>query len=618
MAIVGGLLATLALSSPAMAQFSPGARTLGDRLLPTIGNGGYDALHYDVTLNYDPAGNLMLPGSATAITMKATQGLSEFSLDLRAYTVSEVTIDGVPATTARVDDKLVITPAAGIANGRTFVTVVKFVGAPLPVIDPDESTEGWARIASGGFVVNEPYGAMGWLPSNNHPADKATYDYHVTVPATHVSIANGELTGTLGADGKPLVNAGGETRTWNWKLTQPMATYLTTATVGLFDYRKWASPIATGKAGAALELYDAHQSTLNATQKANALIAADRQDDIIKFIADAIGRPYPFESHGTVLYNAGLGYALESQTKSHFSSTSIGHGTLAHEIAHQWFGDAIGPATWDELWFNEGWATWWAWYWGNKQNGGITTEAQFDAVYANTSTTNWAFSPTGIPEAANMFDPSFTTYSRAGAMLEGYRQLVGDAAFWDFQRALIDQFSGSTITTNAFIALAKQIAQQKAGFEASNLNKLDIYFTQWLKTPGKPTMTPTTFRASSTVTGDVSGTVPATLALTLSGTPTFGAFTPGVAKEYTAQTAANVISTAGDAKLSVSDPGFLTNGAFTLAEPLRVELSKSVWTAPTSNERVDITFKQLIKANDPLRTGNYSKTLTFTLSTTTP
>ncbi|MDA0171186.1 M1 family metallopeptidase [Solirubrobacter taibaiensis] len=607
-----------------MAQFSPGARTLGDRLLPTIGNGGYDALHYDVTLNYDPAGNLMLPGSATDITMRATQGLSEFSLDLRAYTVSEVTIDGVPATTARVDDKLVITPAAGIANGRTFHTVVKFVGAPLPVIDPDGSTEGWARIASGGFVVNEPYGAMGWLPSNNHPADKATYDYHVTVPATHVSIANGELSGPLGADGKPPVSADGQTRTWNWSLKFPMATYLTTATVGLFDYTKWDSPAsvgALGKSGRALELYDAHSSIYSAAQKASAKTAAERQDDIIKFISDALGRPYPFDSHGTVAADAQLFYALESQTKSHFSSGSanpISHSTLAHEIAHQWFGDAIGPATWDELWFNEGWATWWAWYWGNKQNNGVTTEAQFNATYANANVANWAFSPTGIPQAANMFDPSFTTYNRAAAMIEGYRQLVGDAAFWDFQRALIDQFSGSTISTNAFIALAKQIAQQKAGFESSNLAKLDTYFTQWLKTPGKPTMTPTTFRASTTVTGDVSGTVPATLALALSGTPTFGAFTPGVAKEYTAQAAANVISTAGDAKLSVSAPGFLTNGAFTLAEPLRVELSKSDWTAPTSNENVDITFKQLIKANDPLRTGNYSKTLTFTLSTTTP
>ena len=98
----------------------------------------------------------------------------------------------------------------------------------------------------------------------------------------------------------------------------------------------------------------------------------------------------------------------------------------------------------------------------------------------------------------------------------------------------------------------------------------------------------------------------------------FGAFTPGITKEYTTTSAANVISTAGSATLSVSDPGHLTNGAFTLAEPLRVEFSKSTWTAPVSNDPVTITYKQLVKANDPLRTGSYSKTLTFTLSTTQP
>ena len=77
-------------------------------------------------------------------------------------------------------------------------------------------------------------------------------------------------------------------------------------------------------------------------------------------------------------------------------------------------------------------------------------------------------------------------------------------------------------------------------------------------------------------------------------------------------------STAGDAALSVSNPGHLTNGAFTLPEPLQVSLSKSVWTAPVSNDTVDVAFKQRIKASDPLRTGTYSRTLTFTLSTTTP
>ena len=116
----------------------------------------------------------------------------------------------------------------------------------------------------------------------------------------------------------------------------------------------------------------------------------------------------------------------------------------------------------------------------------------------------------------------------------------------------------------------------------------------------------------------VGGTVPATLSLTLGPAASFGPFVPGVAQEYTASTSANVISTAGSATLSVSDPGHLANGAFTLAEPLRVELSKSAWTAPVANDGVEIAFKQAIKATDPLRTGTYSKTLTFTLSTTEP
>ena len=118
--------------------------------------------------------------------------------------------------------------------------------------------------------------------------------------------------------------------------------------------------------------------------------------------------------------------------------------------------------------------------------------------------------------------------------------------------------------------------------------------------------------------GDVGATVPATLALTLGTAPTLGTFTPGVEREYSAQTTANVVSTAGDAALTVSAPGHLANGVFTLPEPLRVELSKAAWTAPVSNESVAITFKQLIKAGDALRTGTYSKALTFTLSTTTP
>jgi len=120
------------------------------------------------------------------------------------------------------------------------------------------------------------------------------------------------------------------------------------------------------------------------------------------------------------------------------------------------------------------------------------------------------------------------------------------------------------------------------------------------------------------IAGTVGGTVPATLSLSLGPAASFGAFTPGIDRDYTASTTANVISTAGSAALSVSDPGHLTNGAFSLPEALRVEIAPNAWSAPVSNGGAAITFRQHIGRNDALRTGSYSKTLTFTLSTTEP
>jgi hypothetical protein len=119
-------------------------------------------------------------------------------------------------------------------------------------------------------------------------------------------------------------------------------------------------------------------------------------------------------------------------------------------------------------------------------------------------------------------------------------------------------------------------------------------------------------------TAEVGAQVPATLALMLGAQPMFGAFQPGVAKEYTASTTANVVSTAGDGALTVSAPGHLANGTFALPEPLRVDIAPNTWSEPVSNAAVTIGFKQLVKASDALRTGTYSKTLTFTLSTTNP
>jgi hypothetical protein len=141
----------------------------------------------------------------------------------------------------------------------------------------------------------------------------------------------------------------------------------------------------------------------------------------------------------------------------------------------------------------------------------------------------------------------------------------------------------------------------------------------------------------------VGGTVPATLSLTLGVPAAFGAFTPGIDKDYTASTTANVISTAGDATLSVADPsstntGKLMNGTFTLANPVQAMATSAggtgsayapvggsaaptsllTYAGPISNDAVAIGFKQTIGRTEGLRTGAYSKTLTFTLSTTNP
>jgi alpha-L-rhamnosidase len=123
---------------------------------------------------------------------------------------------------------------------------------------------------------------------------------------------------------------------------------------------------------------------------------------------------------------------------------------------------------------------------------------------------------------------------------------------------------------------------------------------------------------SAEATGTVGGTVPPTLSLTLGAPASFGPFAPGVEKTYEASTSATVTSTAGDAALTVSDPGHLSNGSFTLRDPLQVSFSKARWTAPVSNDPVTLAFEQHVGANDPLRTGTYSRTLTFTLSTTNP
>jgi hypothetical protein len=469
-------------TTPASAPFTPGTRSVGDPYLPTLGNGGYDVQHYDLTLNYDPVANTMV--STADLTIRATQGLSEFSLDLRGFPGATATIDGIAAGVARLDDKMIITPASGIESNSVFHIVIDYSGVPAMFEDPDGAFEGWVPIDSGAWVVCEPRGSMGWFPNNNTPSDKATYEIHITVPDTHTALGNGELTSK--------VDNGDGTATWNWHMGYPMASYLATATVALFDYTQSVSATTVGAGGNPLEIYNAFESALSPAEKADAAADAALQDGIIQFIADDIGT-YPFDSTGVVLYRLPeLNYALEVQTKSHFTWVPMNRDVLAHEIAHQWYGDSVSPATWREVWFNEGFATWWQWYWDNQQNGNTRTVEEWFDLYYNAPEQTWDAAPANLPDTSLLFD-YFTIYSRPAMMLEAYRQIVGHSTFIALQQAILAEHAYGNITTAQFIALAKRLAKEESGFEPAHLAKLDEFFQQWLYDVGQPALTPTTF-----------------------------------------------------------------------------------------------------------------------------
>jgi aminopeptidase N len=455
-ALVAVLTAAVAVvgAAPAGASAGPvvGASGAGDPYFPDAGNGGYDVAHYGLDLAYDPATG-RLDGRAL-IVATATESLARFDLDLRALAVAEVSVNGRRARFAQGGQELVVTPAVPLRRGLPFVLTVRYGGVPQTVIDPDDSLDGWIPTDDGAFVANEPQGAPSWFPVSDHPTDKATYTVRMTVPAGLTAVGNGVL-----LDQRTV----GDRSTFVWQESRPMASYLATITLGRFDVTR--SRTADG-----LPVYVAIDP-----REASASATTSRIPEIIGFEQSVFG-PYPFETVGAIVDHAAfVGYSLESQTKPNFNRAPR-LGTVVHELAHQWFGDSVTPERWQDIWLNEGFATYAEWLW-SEHTGGDTAQQTFDQLYATPATdTDFWNPPSGDPGGPqNLFTGS--VYDRGGLTLQALRVRIGDRAFFRLLPEWAQRHRYGNASTADLIALADRVSGQD----------LRGFFQAWLYTPGKPT-----------------------------------------------------------------------------------------------------------------------------------
>ncbi|GAA4556058.1 M1 family metallopeptidase [Planotetraspora kaengkrachanensis] len=438
---------------PGRPHYSAGSSGVGDPYFPDAGNGGYDVKHYDITFTYDPATKTM--DATTKITAVATQGLNRFDLDFRGPEITSLTVDGHRSAFERSGQELVVTPRHDLGKGRHFTVVVKYKGTPPVVTDPDGSIEGWVPTDDGAFVPGEPQGSPAWFPGNDHPTDKATFTFHATVPEGVTAVGNGRLVSQKTKKGWT---------TFVWDAREPMATYLSTVTIGNFTVTKSKTP-------GGLPIYTAVDPRL-VTQSAAAVAQIP---DIVDYFSSIFG-PYPFNTAGAIIDRApDVGYALESQTKPIFSSAP-GVGTMAHELAHQWFGDSVSLSRWSDIWLNEGFATYSQWMY-TEHTGGATVDQTFNSTsnYGRAATSSFWQTVTTDPGPEDMFGN--VPYNRGAMTLHALRGKIGDAAFFTLVKKWAAANRYGNTSTAEFIASAEKIS----GMDLTN------FFDVWLFQKGKPT-----------------------------------------------------------------------------------------------------------------------------------
>jgi aminopeptidase N len=430
---------------------------------PSHGDPGIHVAHYDLELTYRPSSNRLL-GTATldVVTRDTTKVLT---FDLVGLTVQKVTVTG--ATLSRYDHRsgrLALRLAREAAPGTALTVVVRYGGNPGPTPSP-WGPVGWEELEDGVVVASQPTGAPTWFPCNDRPGDKATYRTTITVDNPYRVLAHGTLVGHR-------VRA--STTTWVYDEPHPTSAYLATVQVGQYE----------------VVVLDEGPVPQRALVPAPLVAAARRRladhARLMAFFTDTFG-PYPFAGYTIVCTADDLEIPLEAQGvaifgANHLASSGTDDRLVAHELAHQWFGNSVSVASWQHIWLNEGFACYAEWLW-SEASGGPTADAMAGTWHARLRL---------LPQDLVLGDPGYSRifddriYKRGALTLHALRTVLGTAAFVDLVRTWTSRFAHQAVTCDDFRGLVLERARAAGG--DSLATTAAVVLRDWLDEPGLPAL----------------------------------------------------------------------------------------------------------------------------------
>lgn len=425
---------------------------------------GVDAIHYVFRLAIDDSSD-RIAGEAT-VTLRLREGVTEVWLDLtsaadgKGMTVSAVSVGGRPVAFTHASDRLRIPLPSPVRSGEELQAVVTYSGIPAAGLRLIQNIHGERTI----FSENWPNRARQWLPMIDHPYDKATGEFIVTAPAHYQVVANGLLVEELDV-------AGGVRRT-HWKQSVPISSWL----------------YAIGVARFAVHHYD----VVRGIPQQAWVFPQDREGGYelfeltgrrsFEFFSDWIG-PYPYEKLAHV-QAAGFGGGTEHASAIFYGEKGVasGRAPVVHEVAHQWWGNAVTESDWDDVWLSEGFATYFTHLYTEQFSGRDAFVRNLRADVQTIVTAQNALPDQPIVHR-NLADMSKVSnrliYQKGSWVLHMLRGMIGTETFWSGIRDYYSRYRDRNVSTDDF----RQVMERAAGM------RLSWFFDQWLTRPGMPTVT---------------------------------------------------------------------------------------------------------------------------------